>query len=115
MGLVNPVVLFFPGAVFCHVVTLAKGYSGDTSLTHSRLSITIMERCSLVKLFSPLGFSGENFIAHRHFKKVPSKSGNKLLSVFNGRSLMVVTRNKMDYHMKAEVNIYTLCSALCYR
>ncbi|XP_068748545.1 uncharacterized protein [Montipora capricornis] len=104
-GLVNPVVLFFPWAVFRHVLTLVRGYSGDVTLTHSRLSITITERRSLVKLFSPSRFSGENFIAHRHFKKVPSKSGNKLLSVFHGRSLVVVTRNtpfKMDYYMKTE-------------
>ena len=92
-GLVNPVVLFLPWAVFRHVFTLIRGYWGDVTLTHSRLFITITERRSLVKLFSPSRFSGENFIAHRHFKKVPSKSGNKLLSVFNGRSLVVVTRN----------------------
>lgn len=92
-GLVNPVVLFFPWAVFRHVLTLIRGYWGDVTLTHSRLSITITERHSLVKLFSPSRFSGEKFIAHRHLKKVPSKSGNKLLSVFNGRSLVVVTRN----------------------
>ena len=92
-GLVNPVVLFFPWAVFLHVLTLIRGYSGEVTLTHSRLSITITERRSLVKLFSPSRLSGENFIAHRHFKKVPSKLGTKLLSVFNGRSLVVVTRN----------------------
>ena len=114
-GLVNPVVLFFPWAVFRHVLTLVRGYSGDVTITYSRLSITITERRSLVRLFSPSRFSRENFIAHRHFKKVPSKSGNKLLSVFNGRSLVVVTRNtpfKMDYYMKTErltVTFYVQC------
>ena len=83
-GLMNPVLLFFPWAVFRYVLTLVRGYSGDVTLTHS-ISITITEKRSLVKLFSPSRFSGENVIAHRHFKKVPSKSRNKLLSVFNGR------------------------------
>lgn len=100
--------------MFCHVLTLVRGYSGDVTLTHSRLSITITERRSLVKLFSPSRFSVKNFVTHRHFKKVPSKSGNKSLSVFNGRSLVVVTRNtplKMDNYMKTErlaVTFYVL-------
>ena len=55
-GLVNPVVLFFPWAVFRHVLTLIRGYWGDVTLTHSRLFITITERRSLVKLFSPSRF-----------------------------------------------------------
>ena len=106
-GLVNPVVLFFPWPVFRHVLTLVRGYSGDVVVTseRARISITLTEMNSLVKLFSPSRFSGENFIAHRHFRKVPSKSGKKLLSVFDGRSPVVVTRNtpfKIDYQMRAE-------------
>ena len=106
-GLVNPVVLFFPWPVFRHVLTLVRGYSGDVVVTseRARISITITEMNSLVKLLSPSRFSGENFIAHRHFRKVPSKSWKKLLSVFDGRSLVVVTRNtpfKIDYQMRAE-------------
>ena len=103
-GLVNSVVLFFPWPVFRHVLTLVRGYFGDVVVTseRARIFITLTEMNSLVKLFSPSRFSGENFIAHRHCRKVPSKSGKKLLSA---RSLVVVTRNtpfKIDYQMRAE-------------
>ena len=63
------------------------------------------KRDALLKLFSPSRFSGEKFIAYRHFKKVPSKSGKKMVSVFDGRSVLAVTDKTpftMSYSMKTE-------------
>ena len=78
-GLASPVVLFVPWPVFRHIFTLARGYSGNVQSTSAtKHSIVITKRDSLLKLFSQSRFAGENFIACRHFKKVPSKSGNKL-------------------------------------
>lgn len=60
---------------------------------------------ALLKLFSPSRFSGENFIAYRHFKEVPSKSGKKMVYVFDRRSVVVVTNKTpfiMNYSMKSE-------------
>ena len=62
---------------------------------------------SLQKLLSPCRFLEENFIAYRHFKKVPSKSGKKMVSVavFDGRSVVVVTDKTpfiMNYSVKTE-------------
>ena len=106
-GLANPVILFVPWPVFRHVLTLARGYSGDvkTYKDGQRFSMEISNRDSLLKLFSPSRFSGENFMAYRHFKRVPSSSGKKMLSVFNGRSVVAVTDNTpfvMEYSMKTE-------------
>ena len=64
----------------------------------SRVSIDINKRESLIKLFSPSSFSGENFIAYRHFKKVPSKSGKKVtVSMYNGRSTVNVLANNTAF------------------
>lgn len=105
-GLVTPVVLFIPWPVFRHLLTLARGYSGEVSSSKDGLRhyIEITTRNSLMKLFSPSRFSGENFIALRHFKKMPSKSGKKV-SMFSGRAVVALIANtpfKMDYSMKSE-------------
>ena len=106
-GLVTPVALFIPWPVFRHLLTLARGYSGEVKSSKDGLRhcIEITTRNSLMKLFSPSRFSGENFIALRHFKKMPSKSGNKTVSMFSGRVVVALTANtpfKMDYSMKSE-------------
>lgn len=106
-GLMAPVVLFFPWVVFRHVLTLARGYSGEvkTSCDGRKHTVVFNAKSSVEKLFAPSRFSGENFIAHRHFKNVPSKTQRRLVSVFNGRSIVVVTNNTpftMDYSMKTE-------------
>ena len=92
---------------FRHVLTLARGYSGNVeSSDHGvKHSIVFTKMDSLKKLLSPARFSGENFIAYRHFKKVPSKTSKKLVSVFNGRSVVALTDKTpfiMNYSMKTE-------------
>lgn len=60
---------------------------------------------SLSRLFSVSRFSGENYTAYRHFKKVPSSVGKKLLSVFDRRSVVVVPTKKpftIDYSLSTE-------------
>ena len=50
-------------------------------------------------------FSGENFLAHRHFKKVPCKVKDRLVSIYNGKSVIVVTKYTpfvLEYNMKTE-------------
>lgn len=106
-GLATPVILFVPWPVFRHVLTLARGYSGniESSGNGVKHSIVFTKQNSVQKLLSPSRFSGENFIAYRHFKKVPSKSGKKMVSVFDGRSVVVVTDKTpfiMSYSMKTE-------------
>lgn len=106
-GLMTPVVIFIPWQVFRHILTMARGYSGevDTSKCGTKHTIVFEKKVSLEKMFSPARFSGENFIAYRHFKKVPSKTTKKLISLYNGRSVVVVTKNTpftMDYSMKTE-------------
>ena len=106
-GLVTPVVLFIPWPVFRHILTLARGYAGEvkSSKDGKKHCIEITKRNSLMKLFSPSRFSGENYIALRHFKRVSSKSGGKKVSVFNGRAVVALTPNTpfvIDYSMKSE-------------
>ena len=105
--LMTPVVLFLPWVVFRHILTLARGYSGEVETSHDgkKHSVVFQSKDSLEKLFAPARFSGENFIAHRHFKNVPGKITKRLVSVFNGRSIVVATRNTpftMNYSMKTE-------------
>ena len=104
-GLMNPVVIFIPWAVYRHVLTMARGYSGEVEHSSLRHKIVFNTKASLEKMFAPSRFSGECFIACRHFKKVPSKSTKKLISIFNGKSVVVSTTNTpftMDYSRKAE-------------
>ena len=58
------------------------------------------------KLFSPARFAGECYLVHRHFKRVPSgPSGGKLLSAYNGKSIVVVTPTTplcLDYNTAKE-------------
>lgn len=106
-ALASPVILFVPWPVYRHVLTLARGYSrniesSDHGVKHS---IVFEKKDALLKLFSPSRFSGENFISYRHFKEVPSKSGKKMVYVFDRRSVVVVTNKTpfiMNYSMKTE-------------
>ena len=106
-GIVNPVTLFIPWTVFRHVLVLVRGYSGDvhTKGDGSKHVLTLTKMDSVRKLFSPSRFSGETFFAQRHFKRVPSKAGGKTESVYNGRSVIVVTESTpfcMSYAMKTQ-------------
>lgn len=113
-GLATPVTLCVPWPVFRHVLTLVRGYSGNVESSGNGVkhSIVFTKKDSLQKLLSPSRFSEENFIAYRHFKKVPSKSGKKKVSVFNGRSVVVVTDKTpfiMNYSVKTERVTVTFC------
>ena len=106
-GLMAPVILFIPWVVFRHILVLARGYSGEikSSRDGKNHQVWLDSEDSLEKLFSPSRFSGGNFIANRHFKKVPYQVGKRLVSVFNGRSVVVATKNTpfiMDYSTKTE-------------
>jgi len=88
--LASPVILFVPWQVYQHVLTLARGYSwnvesNDRGVKHS---IVLIKRDALLKLFSPSTFLGENFIVYRHFRRLPSKFGKKMVSVFDGSSVV---------------------------
>ena len=75
----DAVTLFVPWQGYWHVLTLARGYPGNVeSSDHGvKHSIVFAKRDALLTLFSPSSFSGENFIAYRHFKRVSSNSGKK--------------------------------------
>ena len=60
-----------------------------------------------MKLFSTVRFAGECVLAYQHFKKVPAKTlGDKSVSEYNGRSVVVVTRTTplcLDYNSTKEM------------
>lgn len=107
-GLINPVTMAIPWAIYRHILVLVRGYSGDVQSKSdgSKQYVTISTMNTASQLFSPARFSGESVLAFRHFKKVPSKTpGKKMLSVYNGRSVIAVTSITplcMDYCMKKE-------------
>lgn len=109
-GLVNPITQFIPWAVFRHILTLVRGYSGDvdSKLGGRKQVISITKIDTIKKLFSPSRFSGETYFAHRHFMRKGStslKPGKKMVSVYNGRSSIVVSAMTpfcMDYSLKTE-------------
>ena len=68
---------------------------------------------TIFKLFSLSRFAGECYFAYRHFKRVPANVGSKKqISVYNGRSAVVVTDFTpfcLDYNMqqqRATVSFY---------
>lgn len=109
-GLMAPIVLFVPWVVFRHFLTLGRGYAGDVKSSQGgkKFTVSFQTKLSIEKLFDPSRFSGENYIAHRHFKNVPSQdktSKKKVVSEYNGRSVVVVTTNTpftMEYSTKTE-------------
>ena len=116
-GLVNPVVLFIPWAVYRHILVLLRGYSADLHSTRngSKHCVTITSRDTLQKLFSPERLAGETYFSHRHFKKVCSEVPGKMLSTYNGKSTIVasaMTPFCMDYATKKQrvtVTFYIQC------
>ena len=115
-GLMNPVVIFIPWAVYRHVLTMARGYSGEVEHSSLRHKIVFNTKASLEKMFAPSRFSGECFIACRHFKNVPSKSTKKLISIFNGKSVVVFKDKHSIYNglfeEGRESDNYFLCPAI---
>lgn len=108
-GLMNPVSMFIPWAIYRHLLVLIRGYGGDVQSNKdcSKHYATLASMDSASKLFCPARFEGENYLAHRHFKKVPCKtSKDKLVSLYNGKSTVVVTSYTplcLDYHTGKEL------------
>ena len=114
-GLMNPTILFIPWPVFRHMLVLVRGYGGEVhqNSSGSKFIVTVKSLETVSKLFSPSRFAGECYFAYRHFKKVPAKVGSKKqISVYNGRSAVVVTDTTpfcLDYNMqqqRATVSFY---------
>lgn len=106
-GLVNPVTLLIPWAVFHHIMTLLRGYSGDihTKADGSKHFLSTTKMDTITKLLSPSRFTGETFFAYRHFKKSKCAESDKMISVYNGRSAIVVSEFTpfcIDYTMKTQ-------------
>ena len=57
-GLMAPIVLYILWVVFCHLLVLARGYSGKVESSGSKHKVTLNTSDSLVKFFSPARFSG---------------------------------------------------------
>lgn len=106
-GLVNPVTLFIPWEIFRHILTLCRGYSGEiiSSRDGKKHTATFSQMQSIKKLFSPARFNGEIYFATRHFKRIPSRTGRKRDSLYNGKSVIVVSKSTpfcIDYSMKTQ-------------
>lgn len=69
-GLVNVNTYFVPWSVFRHILILSRGYSCDVESSQNgvRHKIVMTKMKSLSRLFSTSRFSGENYVAYRHFK-----------------------------------------------
>ena len=62
-GLTNPTILFVPWMVFRHIMTLARGYGCEVTVTGKgkRVEILIEKQASARKLFCPSRFSGQSY------------------------------------------------------
>lgn len=105
--------LFIPWAIFRHILILYRGYSGDVDTTRSgsKHVITLSQMNSVKKFFLPARFCGETCFATRHFKRIPSTTGKKRESIYNGKSMIVVSKPTpfcIDYMyvMKTHVSFY---------
>ena len=104
-GLVSPVVLFMPYAIFKHLWVLVQGYGGivETARKGEKITLKISKAETASKIWSPARFSGENFFAKRHFEKIPE--GGRVIQHYSGKSLVVVTKAtpiQMDFSMKQQ-------------
>ena len=61
-GLMPPVKLFVPYNIFRHICDVAAGYGGSLRSTKSQILVTIESFNTASKAFSPVRFSGHNFL-----------------------------------------------------
>ena len=82
-GLVNPVVMFIPWRIYCHILILVRGYSGDihSKANGSKHFVSITKMDTLKKLLSPSRFGNETLFACRHFKKVRCTESGKWIHI----------------------------------
>ena len=104
-GLMTPFVLFMPFQIFKHLWVIVQGYGGnaETSKKGEKITLTISTPQTAAKIWSPARFSGENFLAKRHFEKIPENG--RVIQHYNGKSLVVVTQAtpiKMDFSVKQQ-------------
>ena len=94
-GLLAPVLLFIPYAIFKHFMVLATGYGGDFNQNKSGniVTVTFNEFVGVFKVFSPARFDRENFLKHRVFRKEPNEETGKPTRVYKGRAAVVVSKN----------------------
>ena len=103
-GLMAPVKLFLPWAIYRHILVLSTGYGGDFKADQKRqlLTVSFSSHQGLSKVFSPARFAGENFLKHRFFKKSVDKS-KKAVMEYKGRAAVVVSKNT-PFVMKFKMN-----------
>ena len=61
-GLMPPIKLFVPYAIFKHIWVIAVGYGGTQKRLKSGMTITVESFTNAAKLFSPVRFQGRNFL-----------------------------------------------------
>ena len=110
-SLVGPVVIFIPWQIFRHITVLFRGYSGEVKFNERKSKITSTLSCiqAVEKVFSPARFEGQDVLRKRHFSQQP-KSKGKLLSVYKGRSAVVVSKNTpfvVEYNLKSQKAMVT--------
>ena len=71
-GLMPPIRLFIPHAIFRHLCSMSVGYGGTSSSDESKrqIKLTIDRFVTAPKIFSPVRFGGENFLRKRHYRRV---------------------------------------------
>ena len=99
--------MFIPWVTFRHILVLCRGYSGEICSTRDGLKhqVTFSQMNSIKRIFSSARFCSEVFFATRHFKNIPSSTRKKKESMYNGKSMIVVSASTpftMDYIMKTQ-------------
>ena len=105
-GLMTPFELFMPFQIFKQLWAIVQGYGGnaETSKDGERVTLKISRPQTAAKIWCPARFSGENFLARRHFERIPENG--RLIQHYNGKSLVVVTQAtpiRMDFSVKHQV------------
>jgi len=104
-GLMSPVVLFIPYAIFRHLWVLGSGYGGDVEVIKKgeQIKLLVSKAETAAKLWSPARFSGQNYLTKRHFDKVPENG--RIIQHYAGKSRVVVTEKTpliLTYSMKQQ-------------
>ena len=104
-SIINPITLIIPCTVFRYIMTLARGYGCEVTVSGNgkKIDIAIEKKASPRKIFCPSPFSAQNYLHKRKFNKADSKYH------YIGRSSKVVTRNTpITLHYNMTTNRVTL-------
>ena len=102
-GLMPPVKLFVPYAMFRHLCNVAVGYGGSMKSSKTTLAVNIESFEAASKVFSPVRFGGQNYLKKRLFDKV--RVNSRTILQYSGRASVVVGKSTpviFDYNMKQE-------------